>query len=59
MFPMFGLILGSWLAFLLLMGIVPLMILRIRAEEETLKKSLAGYAAYMAKVRYRLIPGLW
>lgn len=59
MFPMFGLILGSWLAFLLLMGIVPLMILRIRAEEETLKKSLVGYAAYMAKVRYRLIPGLW
>lgn len=59
MFPMFGLILGSWLAFVLLMGIVPLMILRIRAEEETLKKSLDGYMAYMAKVRYRLFPGLW
>ena len=59
MFPMCGLILGSWIAFLLLLGIIPLMILRIQAEEETLKKSLDGYAAYMAKVRYRLIPGLW
>lgn len=59
MFPMCGLILGSWIAFLLLLGIIPLMILRIQAEEETLKKSLDGYAAYTAKVRYRLIPGLW
>ena len=59
MFPMFGLILGSWVSFLLLMGIIPFMVLRIRSEEETLLNSLDGYAAYQEKVRYRLIPWLW
>ena len=53
------LLLGSWYGLL----IVPLMILGIapRAvfEERLLKRGLPGYADYMKRVRYRLIPGVW
>jgi protein-S-isoprenylcysteine O-methyltransferase Ste14 len=28
-------------------------------EERTLRQGLAGYDAYAAQVRWRLIPGLW
>lgn len=28
-------------------------------EERTLLKELRGYAAYMAEVKYRLIPYIW
>ncbi|MHC9294293.1 methyltransferase family protein [Mycobacterium sp. LTG2003] len=33
--------------------------LRIRDEEQLLQHELAGYDAYMQKVRYRLVPGIW
>jgi protein-S-isoprenylcysteine O-methyltransferase Ste14 len=53
------LLLGSWYGLLIL----PLMILGIapRAvfEERLLKRELPGYADYMKRVRYRLIPGVW
>jgi protein-S-isoprenylcysteine O-methyltransferase Ste14 len=32
---------------------------RALGEEAVLQKDLPGYAAYMQKVRWRLIPGLW
>jgi len=32
---------------------------RIRAEEKTLRESLAGYNEYCEKVKYRLLPGIW
>jgi protein-S-isoprenylcysteine O-methyltransferase Ste14 len=28
-------------------------------EERLLKRELPGYADYMTRVRYRLIPGVW
>jgi protein-S-isoprenylcysteine O-methyltransferase Ste14 len=28
-------------------------------EDQMLREELAGYADYAAKVRYRLIPGVW
>ena len=28
-------------------------------EEEVLKRELPGYEAYMQKVKYRLLPGVW
>jgi protein-S-isoprenylcysteine O-methyltransferase Ste14 len=28
-------------------------------EDQMLREELAGYADYAAKVRYRLIPGIW
>jgi len=31
----------------------------IFVEEKALRKSLPGYAEYMAKIRYRLIPFVW
>jgi protein-S-isoprenylcysteine O-methyltransferase Ste14 len=33
--------------------------LRVVGEERTLRAGLAGYAEYAARVRYRLVPGVW
>ena len=54
-----SLLLGSW--FGILLGVIFVVILARRAvmEERTLRKELSGYSAYMAKVKYRLIPLLW
>jgi protein-S-isoprenylcysteine O-methyltransferase Ste14 len=53
------LMLGSWWG----LGFVPLFFLmfavRTRIEERTLTAGLPGYADYAARVRYRLVPGLW
>jgi protein-S-isoprenylcysteine O-methyltransferase Ste14 len=54
-----ALLLGSWWGtamspiFAILFGI------RIGIEENTLMAGLPGYADYAARVRYRLVPGLW
>jgi protein-S-isoprenylcysteine O-methyltransferase Ste14 len=58
---MFGtpLALGSYWAFpgfaLMLVAIV----WRLRDEERLLARELPGYAEYLARVRFRLIPGVW
>jgi len=45
---------------LVLSGIVAcLMIARTAMEDRTLRRELAGYEAYAARTRYRLLPGLW
>jgi len=53
------LLLGSWWG----LGFVPLFFLmfaiRTRIEERTLAAGLSGYVDYTARVRYRLVPGLW
>jgi protein-S-isoprenylcysteine O-methyltransferase Ste14 len=51
--------LGSYAAALL--AIVPIALLAVRSvfEEEFLKRELKDYDAYMARVRYRLIPFVW
>lgn len=38
---------------------MPVLILRILDEEKGLKEELPGYAEYMQKVGYRLVPYLW
>ncbi len=38
---------------------VLLLALRIPIEEHMLREKLAGYDAYAARVRYRLVPGIW
>jgi protein-S-isoprenylcysteine O-methyltransferase Ste14 len=54
-----ALLVGSWWGtamspiFAILFGI------RIGIEEHTLMTGLAGYADYAARVRYRLVPGVW
>ncbi len=55
-----GLALGSWLATLVIC--VPLVLLFVRRtilEDAMLRKGLPGYEDYSARVRYRLIPGVW
>jgi protein-S-isoprenylcysteine O-methyltransferase Ste14 len=51
--------LGSWWGLLMLGAIMPALIWRIFDEERFLGANLPGYAEYMAKVRFRLVPGVW
>ena len=53
------LLLGSWYGALL--GLAFMLVLARRAvlEERTLQAALPGYADYMARVKYRLVPYVW
>lgn len=53
------LLLGSWWGTALALPLYLLLAIRIRIEERTLMQGLSGYADYAAKVRWRLLPGLW
>lgn len=53
------LLLGSWWGLLPALALVAAMAWRAVAEERTLLAELPGYAAYMAQVRYRFVPGVW
>jgi protein-S-isoprenylcysteine O-methyltransferase Ste14 len=53
------LLLGSWLGLLVLPLIFGALSVRIFIEEAALRKGLPGYGDYAARVRYRLIPGVW
>lgn len=53
------LVLGSWISFAVFLIYPVLMVKRIQNEEQLLKESLPGYAAYMKKVKYRMIPFIW
>lgn len=51
--------LGSWWALLPVLAIVPALVWRLVDEERVLRRDLPGYAAYCARVHYRLVPGIW
>lgn len=51
--------LGSYRAFLPLLFLPGMLALRILDEEKLLRDGLPGYREYMARVKYRLIPGVW
>jgi protein-S-isoprenylcysteine O-methyltransferase Ste14 len=51
--------LGSWWGLLTLVPAVLVFVARILDEEKAMREDLAGYPEYMAKVPYRLMPGLW
>lgn len=53
------LILGSTWGLAIAPLFLVLLAVRIRIEERTLITGLPGYADYAARVRYRLLPGLW
>ena len=53
------LVLGSWPSFIIMLAYIPIIVKRIRNEEQVLEQGLAGYREYREKVRYRLIPFLW
>ena len=54
-----ALALGSWWAALPHALIVVLFVRRTALEDRMLREELEGYADYAARVRYRLIPGIW
>ncbi|HTP51851.1 MAG TPA: isoprenylcysteine carboxylmethyltransferase family protein [Anaeromyxobacteraceae bacterium] len=53
------LLLGSACGILVGICLTGLLMARIRGEEELLARELDGYQGYRAKVRYRLVPGIW
>lgn len=59
LFTMMPLILGSWYA-LIPFAVYPVaIVVRLKNEEELLKRELPGYEAYQKKVKYRLLPFVW
>jgi len=58
--PATGLALGSWLAAAVgVVLMIPLILWRAVPEDRMLLAGLPGYADYAARVRWRLIPGVW
>ena len=53
------LLLGSWYGLLLVLVMIPGGAVRAVLEERVLREELPGYDAYMAQVKYRLIPYVW
>ena len=54
-----SLVLGSWYGVLSELILLILLAKRAMLEESALRAELPGYAAYMAQVKYRLIPRIW
>ena len=54
-----GLVLGSPVSFAILLFYIPIIVLRIKNEEQVLLQGLQGYDEYCKKVKYRLIPFVW
>jgi protein-S-isoprenylcysteine O-methyltransferase Ste14 len=54
-----GLALGSWVATLIGLLLVPPVVRRAALEDRVLCEKLEGYAAYARQVRYRMFPGVW
>jgi len=53
------LVLGSWIAFAVMLLYPAAIIARIGNEEKVLEEGLPGYKEYKKKVRYRLVPFVW
>ena len=53
------LVLGSWIAFAVMLLYPAAIIARIGNEEKVLEEGLQGYTEYKKKVKYRLIPFVW
>jgi len=54
-----GLWLESYIAALAAAVAITLMVIRLLQEERFLRRELPGYTAYVDRVRFRLIPGVW
>lgn len=53
------LVLGSLISFLIMLVYIPLISRRMKNEEQVLRDGLEGYADYMQRVKYRVIPFIW
>ena len=54
-----GLALGSWWAIIPLLPMLPVFVRRTLREDRMLHDELPGYREYAAKVRWRVVPGLF
>jgi protein-S-isoprenylcysteine O-methyltransferase Ste14 len=59
MFLPLPLILGSFWGLCAFALYPVILVIRIRNEESVLREQLDGYADYLTKVKYRLIPFIW
>ena len=59
MFLSMPLVLGSLPSFVIMLAYIPLIVKRIRNEENVLREGLEGYDEYCRKVRFRLLPYVW
>lgn len=59
LFLMMPLVLGSVISLIFMLGYIPVIVKRIRNEEQVLEKGLPGYREYKKRVRYRLLPFIW
>lgn len=53
------LVLGSYVALVIMLFLPILLVIRIKNEEEVLKRGLEGYEMYTRQVKWRLIPLVW
>ena len=53
------LVLNSLISFIIMLAYIPIIVKRIKNEEEVLEQELKGYKEYKQKVKYRLIPFIW
>ena len=53
------LVLNSLISFIIMLTYIPIIVKRIKNEEEVLEQELKGYKEYKQKVKYRLIPFIW
>lgn len=54
-----GVALGSWWSALALVPVVPVFVRRTLLEDRMLHDELAGYPEYAARVRWRVVPGVF
>jgi protein-S-isoprenylcysteine O-methyltransferase Ste14 len=54
-----GIALGSWISTFIAPIALALLVWRTIVEDRMLQRDLPGYANYAARVRYRLVPGVW
>ena len=54
-----GIALGSWISTFIAPIALALLVWRTMVEDRLLQRDLPGYADYAARVRYRLVPGVW
>jgi len=51
--------LGSWWSLGLVVPLLAVLVWRLLDEEKILQRDLPGYAEYMRRVRFRLVPFIW
>lgn len=59
MFLSIPVMLGSWWALIVFAAYPGVIIMRLLNEEKLLETELTGYAGYMQRVKYRLVPFVW